>query len=60
MNQFKFDLTQVVRIEASEEFGTVIARSESTVAEPQYLVRYKNGMGVAVESWWGQSALIAA
>lgn len=59
MRNLLFELAQVVEIDESKETGTVIARSESTVAEPQYLVRYKNGHGVAVEAWWSQSALSA-
>ena len=59
MNPFSFDLNQVVSIKESGETWTVVARSESVVAEPQYLVRYKNGQGVAVEAWWSQSALRA-
>lgn len=60
MNQFRFSLHQVVRIEASSEQGTVIARAEYTNSENSYLIRYTAADGRAVESWWGESALITA
>jgi hypothetical protein len=60
MSQFKFNLSQVVRIDESREEGVVIARAEYAHAENCYLLRYKAGDGRAVESWWGESALVAA
>lgn len=56
---FKFDLKQVVKITESGETGTVIARSQSALAEEQFLLRYKDASGIAVEKWWGESALEA-
>lgn len=57
---FKFDLKQVVTIEASGETGTVIARAEYATSEDSYLLRYRGADGRAVESWWSESALSAA
>jgi hypothetical protein len=57
---FSFALGQSVAIAASGETGQVIARSESMVSEPQYMVRYKAGDGRATEAWWSQSALTGA
>lgn len=56
---FKFEMLQKVVIVASDEFGSVIARSEHTNAEPQYLVRYKAANGCASENWWTEQALAA-
>jgi hypothetical protein len=57
---FKFGLRQVVVLNDSEEHGTVIARSESIHADPQYMLRYKCADGRAVEAWWSEEALRAA
>ncbi len=54
---FKFELEATVGIKASQESGEVVARSEYSTNENQYLVRYMAGDGRAVESWWGESAL---
>lgn len=58
MSPFKFDLNEEVAIEISGEGGTVIGRAEYTHQSiPSYLVRYEDGSGRAVESWWTQDAL---
>lgn len=57
MNNLAFQLRDAVIITASGEQGEVASRSESTFAEPQYLVRYRANDGRAVEQWWSQSAL---
>lgn len=57
---FKFELEQRVSIIESGEAGSVIGRAEFTHAEPTYYVRYKDGTGKAVESWWSESALEVA
>lgn len=54
---FALQLGADVRILASGETGTIIARSESSVAENQYMVRYRDATGRAIEAWWGESAL---
>lgn len=54
----KFNLGTFVTIKVSEESGEVIGRAEYVSrSEPQYLVRYKDGTGCAVERWWDESAL---
>lgn len=60
MNEYSFSLGQAVKIAASGEGGQVIGRSEYAYAENSYLVRYKAADGRAVESWWTESALVAA
>lgn len=54
---FNFALNQQVIIIQSGEAGVVIARSHSIDSNPQYQIRYATAQGVAVESWWGESAL---
>lgn len=56
-SNFKFPLRRVVVIDESEERGTIIARAQYAHSENAYLVRYPNKLGVAVEQWWGESAL---
>lgn len=53
----KFNLRDTVTIEVSGETGKVAARCEYEASETQYLVRYQNAEGRAVEVWWGESAL---
>lgn len=57
--EFHHKLRDQVRMIHSEEEGEVIGRAEYTDAEPGYLVRYRAADGRQVESWWGQSAVIA-
>ena len=54
---FTFDLREQVRIIASGEAGEVIGRAEYTHGNPQYQLRYKNAVGLAVEQWWPGDAL---
>lgn len=56
----KFKLKQVVKLIDSDETGTIIGRAEYDTSEPSYLVRYKAGDGRQVESWWSESAIVAA
>lgn len=58
--ELKFELKQVVKLIESDETGTVIGRAEYANSEPSYYVRYKAGDGRQVESWWGESSIIAA
>lgn len=60
MEDFNFKLGDSVQIGVSGETGEVIARAEYTNSDPQYLVRYKNGQGCVIESWWMQDALFPA
>lgn len=57
MVNFKFELDQEVIIAVSNEQGLIIARAQYRTSENQYLLRYKNNEGRAVEEWWGESAL---
>lgn len=41
-----------------DEVGKVIARAQYANSQNQYLMEYRNGQGVAVEQWWGQSQLV--
>lgn len=56
---FAFALASTAIIQSSGERGQIVSRSESTFAEPQYLLRYKSADGRAVEQWWSQGALQA-
>lgn len=60
MNEFEFNLAQIVRLVDSTETGTVIARAEYLNGENQFFVRYRAGDGRLTEAWWGASALEAA
>lgn len=60
MSQFKFELKQELKIEASGETGAVLGRAEYATSENQYYIRYKAADGRAVEAWWGESALTGA
>lgn len=54
---FAFELNTQVCITCSGEQGTVIARSESVRSNDQYLLRYQNAEGRAVEEWWSEDAI---
>ena len=56
---FKFNLGQQVRITISEEQGAVRARGDGVERTNQYLVAYKNTLGVATEVWWNEDQLTA-
>ena len=56
----EYQLNQTVVVACSREKGEIIARAEYANGEPAYLLRYKCADGRAIESWWGQSALLAA
>jgi hypothetical protein len=60
MNGFTFSMNQTVKISASGETGSIIARAEYAVGGNSYLLRYKAADGRAVESWWNESALETA
>ena len=51
MNNFKFDLNQMVRIVESNETGLVVGRADYATAEQSFLIRYKAADGRAVEQW---------
>lgn len=54
---FIFAMRSQVSIEVSGEHGIVVGRAEYLNGEDQYLVRYCNKEGTAVEQWWAESAL---
>lgn len=56
---FQFGMKQIVKIEESDEAGTVIGRAEYESADNTYLIRYKTAEGVATEAWWTEKALVA-
>ena len=57
---FRFALGERVKISESGEEGTVIGYAAYQTADPGFLLRYKDGHGVATEQWWTSSALEAA
>ncbi len=54
----KFSLGQSASIQASGQAGVIVGFSCLINCEPQYLLRYKDAAGDAVERWWVQSALV--
>lgn len=60
MSKFEFSIGQSARIRESRESGIIVSRAEHQSAENNYLLRYKNNQGIAVEQWWTESALEAA
>ena len=58
-SNFQFNLgdTVVIRGDSNDEPGKVIGRAEYTNASNNYLLRYANGQGIAVEQWWSEDAL---
>lgn len=56
---FKFDLSQLVNISISDEWGEVKGRAEYSAHENSYFVHYKAGDGRAVSSWIDESDLHA-
>jgi hypothetical protein len=53
----KYTIGQTLYLMNGREHGPVVARSESAIAEPQYLLRYVAADGRMVEAWWSESAL---
>lgn len=60
MNEFTYTMNQSVKISASGETGSIIARAEYAVGGNSYLIRYKAADGRAVENWWNEGAIEAA
>lgn len=58
-NAFKFDLSQLVNMRISDEWGEVQARAEYAHSENQYLIYYKAADGCARIDWFGESTLDA-
>ncbi len=53
-----YALGQTASILASGQTGVIVGYSCLLNCEPQYLLRYQDAAGDAVERWWGQSALV--
>ena len=53
----KYLLGARVRIICSNEAGQIIGRAEYLTGQIQYLIRYANAAGQAVEQWWAQDAI---
>ncbi|WP_249540662.1 hypothetical protein [Escherichia coli] len=56
---FKFELSQLVTMRISEEWGEVQARAQYANGENQYLIHYQAADGRATTEWFGESMLIA-
>lgn len=54
---FRFGLEDYVQISCSGEEGIIIGRADYLDIDDSYWVRYKNAAGIAVETWWPDSAL---
>lgn len=54
---FAYDIGDTLKIDVSGETGIAVARAQYLASEDGYLLRYKNALGQAVESWWSESAL---
>ena len=57
MYDFEFEIGAIVRIHVSDEEGRIVGRAQYEYKDNQYLVRYKNALGIAVEQWWDESAI---
>ncbi|THD46631.1 hypothetical protein ERD95_15710 [Enterobacteriaceae bacterium ML5] len=56
---FTFDLSQLVNMRISEEWGEVRARAQYSHDENQYLIHYKAADGCARDKWFAESVLTA-
>lgn len=56
---FKFELSQLVTMRISDEWGEVKARAQYANGENQYLIHYQAADGRATTEWFGESMLIA-
>lgn len=57
---FLFEIGDNVKINVSNEHGTVIGCAQFLDSDHQYLIRYCAGDGRGVEQWWQESALVSA
>lgn len=57
--KFKFDLSQLVELNISDEFGEVIARAQYAHDQNQYYIHYKAADGCARTQWFGEHQLSA-
>ncbi|EGJ7875068.1 TPA: hypothetical protein ACI7F1_002880 [Escherichia coli] len=56
---FKFELSQLLVMRISDEWGEVKARAQYADGENQYLLHYKAADGRATTEWFGESMLEA-
>ncbi|HDW2611602.1 TPA: hypothetical protein RLU78_002477 [Escherichia coli] len=56
---FKFELSQLVEMRISDEWGEVKARAQYADGENQNLIHYKAADGRATTEWFGESMLEA-
>lgn len=56
---FKFDLSQLVNVRISDEWGEIDARAEYAHSENLYLIHYKAADGCARTNWFPESVLSA-
>ena len=56
---FKFEISQLVMLRISDEFGEVKGRAEYSAHENSYFVHYKAADGRAVSAWFDESDLDA-
>lgn len=56
---FTFDLSQLVNMRISDEWGEVQARAQYAHSENQYLIHYKATDGCARTDWFAESVLDA-
>ena len=57
MSKFKHELGATVKLEASDESGTVVGRVEYENDENCYWIRYLAGDGRQTKAWWNESDL---
>lgn len=55
--EFDYNIHDVVMISVSGEVGEIIGRAEREYDLHEYLVRYKDANGCAVERWWNENAI---
>ncbi|HAT7708292.1 TPA: hypothetical protein JAX41_004748 [Enterobacter roggenkampii] len=58
-NEFVFDLSQLVELNVSDEFGEVAARAQYAHGENQYYIHYKAADGCAKTEWFAEHQLSA-
>ena len=58
-SEFVFDLSQLVALNVSDEFGEVAARAQYAHGENQYYIHYKAADGCAKTEWFAEHQLSA-
>lgn len=57
MSNFKFELSETVKLKHSGETGEVRGRGEYVDGESSYLIAYKAADGRQVQSWWDEALI---